>query len=75
MLSIIKNTVREFAKRRGYNGNIDNEDNLFSIGIDSLDIMEIIMSVENQTGTKVSDDRIVNIHTIKDILNLFETEE
>jgi acyl carrier protein len=42
------------------------------LGLDSLDVMEIIMESEGKVGFTVPDKLIHNIHTVEDIYKLFE---
>lgn len=40
------------------------------LGGDSLDLIEIIMSIEKEFGVSVSDEQYDNINTVDDVLNL-----
>ena len=42
------------------------------LGADSLDIVEMLMSLEEQFGIEVSEDEAVNLHTVSDIVNVIE---
>lgn len=42
------------------------------IGLDSLDVMEIIIEVEGKVGKTIDNKKIKNIFTINDLHNLFE---
>lgn len=39
---------------------------------DSLDMVELVMCLEDELGFKVDDDRLEEIKTVKDVLNLIE---
>ena len=41
------------------------------IGMDSLDVMEVVMSLENRHNVKIDNRRIADIATIKDLSDLF----
>ena len=41
------------------------------LGLDSLDVMELILSVENETHVRVKNSRIRNISTVSDLARLF----
>ena len=44
------------------------------LGADSLDIVEMLMSVEDNFNVSVSDEEAVNMKTVKDIVSLLETK-
>ena len=44
------------------------------LGADSLDVVEMLMSVEDNFNVSVSDEEAVNLKTVKDIVNLLETK-
>lgn len=39
---------------------------------DSLDMVELVMCLEDELGFKVDDDKLEEIKTVKDVLNLIE---
>ena len=50
--------------------NIKEENVLTELGIDSLTLMKIIMSIENAFDIHIEDDEIVELRTIADIADL-----
>ena len=42
------------------------------LGADSLDLVDLVMSVEEEFGVKVADEDLENIKTVGDILNYIE---
>ena len=44
------------------------------LGADSLDVVEMLMSVEDKFNVSVSDEEAVNLKTVKDIVNLLESK-
>ena len=42
------------------------------LGLDSLDIVEILMSAEEEWGIIVDDDETTNLHTVGDVIALIE---
>lgn len=42
------------------------------LGADSLDIVEMLMSLEDEFGVTVSDEDAINIKTVGDIVNTIE---
>ena len=41
-------------------------------GADSLDVVEMLMTVEDNFGVSISDEEAVNLKTVKDIVDLLE---
>lgn len=39
------------------------------LGADSLDLVEIVMAIEDETGTDISDDDAENLFTVQDFLD------
>ncbi len=42
------------------------------LGADSLDVVEMLMTLEEKYGTTISDDDAMNIKTVGDIIKLIE---
>ena len=42
------------------------------LGADSLDLVDLVMSVEEEFGVKVADEDLENINTVGDIVNYIE---
>lgn len=42
------------------------------LGADSLDVVEMLMNLEEETGISISEDDAVNIKTVGDIISLIE---
>ena len=42
------------------------------LGADSLDLVDLVMSVEEELGVKVADEDMENIKTVGDIVNYIE---
>ena len=42
------------------------------LGADSLDLVDLVMSVEEEFGVKVADEDLENIKTVGDIVNFIE---
>ena len=42
------------------------------LGADSLDLVDLVMSVEEEFGVKVADEDLENIKTVVDIVNYIE---
>ena len=53
---------------------LTNETKFSDIGFDSLDIMEFIIEVEGCVKKKIDDNKIKNIITVGDLINLFKQQ-
>ncbi|MBO4989240.1 MAG: acyl carrier protein [Clostridia bacterium] len=42
------------------------------LGADSLDVVELLMTLEEETGITVPDDEVESIKTVQDIVNMIE---
>lgn len=42
------------------------------LGVDSLDVVEMLMSIEEETGVVVPDDAIMNLKTVGDVSKYIE---
>ncbi len=45
------------------------------LGADSLDLVEILMSLEDEFGVSIPDEAIPNIKTIKDLVDFIESHK
>lgn len=50
----------------------DDADIVDDLGADSLDVVEMLMAVEVTLGFSVPDDQIVNMKTVRDIIDYIE---
>lgn len=67
----IKNEVYKMLKERTSQKFDDNSD-IFEIGIDSLDLVELITDVEDKFNIVIPDEEIEKIKKIKDVIEIFE---
>ena len=42
------------------------------LGADSLDVVDLVMSFEDEFGIEISDDEVANVKTVGDIVKLIE---
>ncbi len=45
------------------------------LGADSLDLVEILMSLEDEFGVSIPDDAIPNIKTVKDVVEFIDSHK
>jgi acyl carrier protein len=68
---IEKEIIEIIQQTAGSNKEIKPTDKLLEdLGLDSLDSVEIIMSIEQKYDITIQDDKISNIHTVGDIIEL-----
>ncbi len=48
------------------------DDPLTSLGLDSLDLVEVMLAIEDQLGVEFSSDEIADLTTLKDVVKLIE---
>ena len=69
--------VKEIIAKQ-LNKNIEDIDENLEIvkdlGADSLDIVEIIMSIEEEFNISVPDEKAINVKTVKDIVSLLDNK-
>ena len=50
------------------------DDLLTGLGLDSLDLVEIMLTIEDRLGVEFTSEEIANLSTIKDVVKLIETK-
>ena len=68
----IKQKVKEIILKRTNIENISEEDELVALGLDSLDLVEVMLEIEEAFNIEFANDEIAEIVYIKDVLNLIE---
>ena len=43
------------------------------LGADSLDVFELLMALQDETGKPIPDDKITTLKTVGDVVNVLET--
>ncbi|ASZ09360.1 acyl carrier protein [Mesoplasma chauliocola] len=66
----IHNEIIKELKSKGAKGNITSETQFSKIGLDSLDLMDMITVLEERLSIFVPDDKLLEIKTIKDLENV-----
>jgi acyl carrier protein len=49
---------------------VTEETTIDSLGLDSLDFLDLMLAVEKESGKKVPDDKFGDLHTVGDIVRL-----
>ena len=61
------------SKLKGQELTLDS--NLRDLGIDSLDVVDLIMDLEEELGIEFSDEVLMSIHTMKDVCDLIDKKK
>ena len=69
-LETVKNILAEKIDVSTLNEN----DSLTSLGLDSLDLAEVMISIEDQLGIEFTSGEILELKTLKDVLDLIESK-
>ena len=65
----------ELLAERSNNTNITGETELRSLGIDSLDLVEIVMEAEEKFDIAFSNDELNNFTTVNDVVNAIKAKK
>ena len=52
--------------------NLKEEDSLQSLGLDSLDLVEVMLAIEDKLSIEFTSDEIAQLSTLKDVVKLIE---
>ncbi|HBD06122.1 MAG TPA: acyl carrier protein [Firmicutes bacterium] len=64
--------LTEIVEKKIKNHDIKPEDELTSLGLDSLDKADIMISIEDEFGFEFNEDEMVKVKTVKDLKDLIE---
>lgn len=67
--------VKEAIKDRINVDSINYDDSLDDLGLDSLDLVETMLKIEEVLGVEFTSDEIVELKTIQDVVNLIESKK
>lgn len=70
----VVDTVKSILSKRIDISSLKEDDNLSTLGLDSLDLVEVMIEIEEELGVEFTSDEISNLTTLKDVLNLIETK-
>ena len=70
----IKKTVTEILAKRVDVSNLKEEDLLTDIGLDSLDLVEVMLEIEDTLHVEFDSGEIAELTTLKSVLDLINTK-
>lgn len=69
-------TVKKILEKRGVDVSLLQEDkSLTEIGLDSLDLVEVMLEIEDTLGIEFSSNEIANLSTLKDVADLINSKK
>ncbi|MEG0277267.1 MAG: acyl carrier protein [Coprobacillus sp.] len=54
---------------------LTNESNFKELGIDSLDLVDLVFELEEEIGVEFEDSELIKIKTVQDLLDLIESKK
>ncbi len=70
----IKKVVSDILSKRVDISSLKEEDSLSSLGLDSLDLVEVMLEIEETLNIEFASDEIADVSTLGDVLKLIETK-
>lgn len=67
-------TVKSILSEKVDVTKLKEDDQLSSLGLDSLDLAEVMISIEDALGIEFTSAEILKLSTLKDVLNLIESK-
>ncbi|ALD66787.1 acyl carrier protein [Spiroplasma cantharicola] len=64
--------IKKALSNKGAKGTITNNTEFKSMGLDSLDLMDMIVTLEDKLNITVSDEDLLNIKKVSDLLEIIE---
>jgi acyl carrier protein len=65
-------TVKSILSEKVDVANLKEEDSLQSLGLDSLDLVEVMLAIEDKLSIEFTSDEIAQLSTLKDVVKLIE---
>ena len=65
-------TVRAILSEKVDVSNLKEDDSLQSLGLDSLDLVEVMLAIEDKLNIEFTSDEIAQLSTLKDVVKLIE---
>ena len=69
-----RKTVSEILAKRIDVSTLKEDDSLKEIGLDSLDLVEVMLEIEDALGIEFDSEEIAGLSTLKSVLDLIDTK-
>lgn len=70
----VKKIVSEILAKRVDVSKLKEEDSLKDIGLDSLDLVEVMLEIEDALGVEFDSEEIANLSTLQSVLDLINSK-
>lgn len=67
--------VKEILAKRIDISNLKEDDSLSELGLDSLDLVETMIEIEEELQIEFTSEEIANLKTLKDVVKLIESKK
>lgn len=67
-------TVKSILAKKVDVSSLKEDDSLTSLGLDSLDLVEVMLEIEDELGIEFTSEEIAELSTLKDVVKLIETK-
>ena len=67
-------TVKDILSEKVDISKLKEDDLLTDLGLDSLDLVEVMLTIEDRLGVEFTSEEIANLSTLKDVVQLIETK-
>lgn len=71
----IKEQVTEIISKKCNVQNINENDELTALGLDSLDLVESLLEIEDKLGIQFESNEMMELKTVKQVLDLIEKKK
>ncbi|WP_338964400.1 MULTISPECIES: acyl carrier protein [unclassified Spiroplasma] len=68
----VLNEVKKVLKEHGVSKQVDLNTEFKSIGLDSLDLIDLVIKAEKKIGIQIPDDKLMDIKTVADLVKIIE---
>ncbi len=70
----VRKKVSEIMSKRVDVSNLKEDDSLSSLGLDSLDLVEVMLEIEDELGIEFDSNEIGEVSTLGDVIKLIESK-
>ncbi|WHQ37268.1 acyl carrier protein [Spiroplasma sp. SV19] len=68
----VLNEIKKVLKEHGVSKQVDLNTEFKSLGLDSLDLMDLVIGAEKKFGIQIPDDKLTDIKTVADLVKIIE---
>ncbi|AHF58218.1 acyl carrier protein [Spiroplasma eriocheiris] len=68
----IMEELKKVLKQRGISKTVDLNTNFKDLGLDSLDLMDLVILAEEKLSIRIPDDKLTEIKTVNDLVKIID---